>query len=181
MFLLHVCSSDPSSVKPIKNNMKYLKSAAITLVGYWFSRLKTFWTGDEGALINTGSWKNPWWLLAGPFGEGAPQLRESCQHVSEEQVRILNTVPRKFGAAFNGQRKAFRTAMICFKLSGIHRSRSRTSLQAWQVSWGTSQCWRKHPLYPVPLRFCHSELLECRQDFAPNGVESLLLSPQRVL
>ena len=34
VFLLHVCSSDPSSVKPIKNNMKYLKSAVVTFIGY---------------------------------------------------------------------------------------------------------------------------------------------------
>lgn len=34
VFLLHVCSSDPSSVKPIKNNMKYLKSSVVTFTDY---------------------------------------------------------------------------------------------------------------------------------------------------
>lgn len=103
VFLLHVCSSDSRSVNLIKNNVKYLKSAAITSLGYWFTRLKTLWIEDGGALINTDSWKNPWWLLAVGFSKRAQYLKEKCKHVSEEEEKasIFTSVPRKLRRLFN--------------------------------------------------------------------------------
>lgn len=148
------------SVKPINNNMKYLKSAAITLVGYWFTRLKTFWTEDEGALINTGSWKNPWWLLAVLFSEEAQHLIEKYQRVSEEEVLILNNVPRKLRgclivivqtpknyqyffespsrALIQRQDKVFKINMHC---EGLLSVRENIPIIPWLLGFGTHSSW----------------------------------------
>lgn len=81
--------------------MKYLQSAAVTLVGYWCTRLKTVWMEGKGTLINTDSKSLVITCWSIQRGGSAQRLKENRQHVSEEEALIVDNDPGKRRGLFN--------------------------------------------------------------------------------